>query len=368
MSKDILSGFSAVFEGIGVNSIDPDKLKNVVSNDDDVIVDEVGNIKEPEKIDKLPADDDDVDVDVDVDVDDESNEDDDNKADDVDDEKLNSDDDNTVSLFFDAIAESAGWGNIDDESKPKTIEEMISYFNDVIEENSTPRYSSKEVEELDEFVKNGGKISDFMSNLYYTDYDSMDISNEFVQKKVIQELLEKKGFSDAQITRKLEKYEDAEILEDEAKDAIEHLKELAEIDKKALLEEQKKSNELAKQEQQRFVSSVISEIEALDEIRGIKIPKEDKAALKSYLLDIESDGKTRYMKDYAKSTKNLIESAYFTWKGDSLIGSAKKSGETSAVDKFKSAMKNTKFGNSKQHLASGPSRPLWTLASKSLLA
>ena len=37
------------------------------------------------------------------------------------------------------------------------------------------------------------------------------------------------GFSDEQINRKIERYEDADVLEDEASDAIERLKQIKEM-------------------------------------------------------------------------------------------------------------------------------------------
>lgn len=37
---------------------------------------------------------------------------------------------------------------------------------------------------------------------------------------------------------------------------------------------------------------------------------------------------------------NLIESAYFTMKGDALIGSAKRNGQTSAANKLRTMLKH----------------------------
>lgn len=38
-------------------------------------------------------------------------------------------------------------------------------------------------------------------------------------------------------------------------------------------------------------------------------------------------------------TKNLIESAYFTMKGDSLIGEAKRTGQTTAAEKLRKMLR-----------------------------
>ena len=75
----------------------------------------------------------------------------------------------------------------------------------------------------------------------------------------------------------------------------------------------------------------------------------------------------KYQKEYAKSTKNLIESAYFTMKGDALISQAKRSGETSAVSRLKQTLSSNKISGSKQTINNGSAVPLWSLASQQLL-
>ena len=54
---------------------------------------------------------------------------------------------------------------------------------------------------------------------------------------MVKKLLKEKGFSDARISKMITKYEDAGILEDEATDAIEDLKEINQSKKEQLLKE-----------------------------------------------------------------------------------------------------------------------------------
>jgi hypothetical protein len=271
-----------------------------------------------------------------------------------------------VSTFFDAIAESIGWDDVDDDEKPKSVEDLVEYMKSAVEAGSVPKYANDEVAKLDEFVRNGGNIADYIEAVS-DDYDDSVIDNVDGQRSVVAEFLAAKGFSDAQIQRKLNKYEDAEILEDEAKDALESLKELKANNTEALLEAQKIAKQTAEKEQQNFYTGVVSEIEALTHVRDIKIPEKDKKDLVDYIFKVESDGRTKYQKDYVSSSKNLIESAYFTMKGDSLISQAKKKGESTAVDKFKRALASNKVGSSKQHINDGSATPLWALASKQLV-
>lgn len=244
--------------------------------------------------------------------------------------------------FFDSLSEQLGWSDVEDEDKPKTAEDLIEYFKDVIEENSVPQYASEEVEKLDEFVRNGGNLKDYFSIDADIDLDNIEVEdNEINQKLVVKEFLKEKGFSAKQIDKKITKYEDAGILEDEAVDALEALKDIKAERKEKLLEEQQKSAREAQKQQQTFFNDVVSEIKGMDSIYGIEIPEKDKRALLEYIFKPDAEGVTKYQKDYAKSLKNLITSAYFTMKGDSLITIAKQKGKKDALDNFKNSLRGS---------------------------
>lgn len=244
--------------------------------------------------------------------------------------------------FFDSLSEQLGWSDVEDEDKPKTAEDLIEYFKDVIEENSVPQYASEEVEKLDKFVRNGGNLKDYFSIDADIDLDNIEVEdNEINQKLVVKEFLKEKGFSAKQIDKKITKYEDAGILEDEAVDALEALKDIKAERKEKLLEEQQKSAREAQKQQQTFFNNVVSEIKGMDSIYGIEIPEKDKRALLEYIFKPDAEGVTKYQKDYAKSLKNLITSAYFTMKGDSLITIAKQKGKKDALDNFKNSLRGS---------------------------
>lgn len=282
--------------------------------------------------------------------DDSSKDDKDNKNDEVDDDTVidtdnQADDDtedNAVATFFEALSDKMGWELDEDEEIPQTPEELVEYFQEVIEENSVPQYASEEVEALDKFVKNGGNLKDYFQIDGELDLEDFEIEdNEVNQKLVIKEFLKEKGFSSKQIDKKLTKYEDAGLLEDEATDALEALRDIREQKKQQLLEEQEKSASELKKRQQEYFNSVVTEIKGMDNIRGIKIPQKDKQALLEYIFKPTADGKTQYQKDYSKSVKNLLESAYFTMKGDTLLKAAKSEGSTAAINKFKNSLSKT---------------------------
>lgn len=246
-----------------------------------------------------------------------------------------------VNAFFEAIADKLGWEIGEDDEVPSTPEELVEYFQNVIEENSVPQYASEEVEALDNFVKNGGNLREYFQIDGEIDLEEIDLEDENNQKLIVKEFLKEKGFSAKQIEKKLTKYEDAGLLEDEAEDASEALKEIREQKKQQLLKDQEKQAQESKKRQQEYFNSVVNEIKGMDNIRGIKIPEKDKKVLLDYIFKPDADGQTMFQKDWSKSVKNLLETAYFTMKGDTLLKAAKNEGSSKAINKFKESLNKT---------------------------
>lgn len=286
-------------------------------------------------------------------------EDNDDKSADIEDQ----DESKMVTGFFDALSEQLGWEDLEDEDKPKTAEELISYFEEVIKEESVPTYASDEVQKLDEFVKNGGNIREYFEIDKDVDWESLEIEdNEENQKLVLKEFLKEKNYSEKSIEKKLSKYDEAGILEDEAMDAQEQLIQIKADKKEQLLIQQQKLADDARLQQQKFFDSVVNEIKGLDNIYGVKIPEKDKKVLLEYIFKPDTDGYTKYRKDFDKSRKNLIASAYFMMKGDNLIDLAKKEGKKDALNNFKDSLtKNNGINkrSKKQTINNDDSNSIW---------
>lgn len=327
--------------------------------------------QEPEE-DEADDDDDVNDIDDNIDDDDKTKnkktkkveEDDDvNNIDDNDDD-VDEEESSKVTALFDAIAEELEWEFDDDEEeeKPKTVEELVNYFKEVIKEQSVPQYANEDVAKLDEFVRNGGDLNDYFTLTPEIDYENFDTTIESNQKQIVKMLLAEKGFNEKQIARKIEKYEDAGILEDEAEDALEAMKEIEETKKEQLLEDQRKQHEQMVARQQKFMDDVVGEINAMKDIRGIKVPEKDKKALLAYIFKADANGKTQYQKDYSKSVKNLIESAYFTMKGDTLLDTAKKMGTSSAIKNLKQSLRSTGVSKGTRRINTNSSNSIFSRA------
>lgn len=273
-----------------------------------------------------------------------------------------------VTDFFDSLSEKLGWDDIEDGDKPKTVEDLIDYFDEVIKENSVPQYASEEVEQLDNFVKNGGNLKNYFSIDNEIDLDDIDLEDESNQKLVLKEFLKEKGFNAKQIEKKLTKYEEAGILEDESQDAAEALKDIRENKKQQLLKDQENAAKLAAQRQQEYFDTVVNEIKGMDSIRGVKIPEKDKRTLLEYIFKPTSDGMTKFQKDWSKSVKNLIESAYFTMKGDTLVKAAEVKGQNAAINKFKNSLNRTGISRKTKKQDNTSTESMWNSFARRLRA
>lgn len=249
-----------------------------------------------------------------------------------------------ISALFDAVGESLGWNmaDIKDEDKPLTVDDLTKYLGNVVKENSVPQYADERIQQLDEYVKNGGDFETFYAKQQEAlSLNNLDMEDESNQKAVIREMLKYNGYNDKQINSKIQRYEDSDMLMEESEDALERLKE---IRTKELEENTRQQEELAKQQEEQskqFFTTVTNDINSLDNIRGIAIPKEDRKALYDYIFKIDENGLSQYQKDFNKNmSKNLIESAYFTMKADTLISGAKKTGETSAAEKLRKILRH----------------------------
>ena len=272
-----------------------------------------------------------------------------------------------VGAFFDAFAEAAGW-SVDDSERPKNVDEFVEYMSKVAEENSIPQYADDRIAQLDQYVKNGGRFEDFYQtqqrSMYY---DNIDIEDESNQKAVVRDYYKLQGMNDEQINRKIERYEDADMLEDEATDAINYLKAYEAQQAQYMAQQQEAQRQAQEQQAAQFVEDLTNGINGLADIRGIAIPKEDKKALYDYITKTDADGLTQYQKDFnGNLVNNLIESAYFTMKGDALLGEAKRNGQTSAASKLRNMLRHQTKNHSSYNVGTEKQPQIWDVASRYL--
>lgn len=255
-----------------------------------------------------------------------------------------------VGLLFDAIGNSLGWNmdEIDEKDRPLTVDDLTQYFADVVTQNSQPEYADDRIQALDEYVRNGGKFEDYYSRQQEAlTLDNIDLEDENNQKAVVREFMQRAGYSDEQINKKITRYEDSDVLYDEAEDALGRLKEIRQQEADQLAKQQEAYARQQEEQSRQFFNTVTKDINELTNIRGINVPKEDRKALFDYIFKVDQNGQSQYTKDFNKNlSKNLIESAYFTMKGDSLVSTAKKDGESSAADKLRKMLRHSSKNHS----------------------
>ena len=272
-----------------------------------------------------------------------------------------------VGAFFDAFAEAAGW-SVDDSERPKNVDEFVEYMSKVAEENSVPQYADDRIAQLDQYVKNGGRFEDFYQTQQRSmSYDNIDIEDESNQKAVVRDYYKLQGMNDEQINRKIERYEDADMLEDEATDAVNYLKAYEAQQAQYMAQQQEAQRQAQEQQAAQFVEDLTNGINGLADIRGIAIPKEDKKALYDYITKTDADGLTQYQKDFnGNLVNNLIESAYFTMKGDALLGEARRNGQTSAASKLRNMLRHQTKNHSSYNVGTEKQPQLLDIASRYL--
>lgn len=251
-----------------------------------------------------------------------------------------------VGLLFDAIGESFGW-NMDDikeEDRPLTVDDLTHYMREVVQQNSVPQYADERIQQLDEYVKNGGKFEDFYGRQQQSlSYDNMDMEDEDNQKAVVSELLRYSGYTDDQIKNKISRYEDADMLEEESADALDRLKQIKQHELEVAQQQQAAYLQQQEEQSKQFYNDCMNQIKSLSSIRGVQIPKEDRAKLADYIFNVDQDGVSKFQRDYNNQDNfinNLLTTAYITMKGDSFVSTAKRDGESSATEKLRKMLRH----------------------------
>jgi len=357
--QNVFGGFEALAGEIlktpgndGIPEVDPEKLLEEEENEEEEESEEE-ELTEDEKLEQGVSDDDD-----DEEEEEEVEEDDKDKS------KVGDEDAELgefeeyeaplTKLFQEQLYEELGW-DLDEDDKKATIKELVEYMNEVVGEASKPQYATEELQKLDDFVKQGGKVEEYFTKVPggTMNLEDPDLTSESVQKDVIRELLSTvNGYKEERIKRTLTRYEDGGILEEQAEDAVELLKEYKADRQQKLLDGQENYAKDVQKQQQKFYSDVELSIKDLKDIRGIKVSNREKQDLLDYIFKPDSDGKTKYQKEYASNVQHLIESAFFTKDKDknTLVTKARQSAKS---DAYKELHQKIKASKGKRQKSSG---------------
>lgn len=239
------------------------------------------------------------------------------------------------------LFEKLGW-DIEEGDEFEKISDVVDYVEKLVEANSKPNFANEDIEKLNKFVAEGGDLRDYFVSQGELNLDTIDLESEYNQKSVIREYLKEEGLSDSQINKKIKRYDESGILDEEALEAKESLQNLRTKKADRLLKEQELLNQQQLQQQQKLYNDVSSTIDKIDNIRGIKLNKAEKNKLKDALLKVDSDGMTLYQKNYQDNMiMNFIESGFFTMKKDTLIKEMTEQAESKATKNLKKKLQQT---------------------------
>lgn len=253
-----------------------------------------------------------------------------------------------ISAFVqEKLYNKLGW-DIEDGEGIASIEDLVDHMEKIVEANSAPKYASKDIEDLNSFVENGGNLKDYFEVQSNLDLNNMDLTVESNQRAVVKQVLKERGLTDTQAERKVQRYEDTGILEDEAIEGKEFLETIETKRADTLLKEQAQVKRQAEEQQQKFYKDVSLYIDKLDNVKGFKMSKVDREKVKSALFSVGPDGKTAYQKAYNEEpVKNLIDSVFFTIKKDAVVKDLQRQAESKATKNLKKRLETkTKRGKS----------------------
>ena len=128
-------------------------------------------------------------------------------------------------------------------------------------------------------------------------YSEIDLDNEMTQKAVLKSFYKKNDYTDEEITKKLDKFEIAGMLKEEAEDAANKLSKLQVKERETLLKQEKAEAEARKEKTQKFFGNIKQVLES-GKVNNFTVPVTEKKALFDY--DVQGG----FMKDLNEILKD----------------------------------------------------------------
>jgi hypothetical protein len=261
-----------------------------------------------------------------------------------------------LSFFKEKLTNELDWEFTEDD-KIESVSDLVKYMDELVTTASVPTYASDEVAKYDEYVRNGGNLKDFYDKIYSNtgNIKDIDLSDETNQKSVVRSALKLQGIKEEAIDRRIKRFEDAGVLEEEALDATEYLEKYKEENEQRLLQEQQEKKVNHEKQQRDFITNVEKTVNNLTDIVGTKVSESKKKELLEYIFKTDSKGLTQQHKEYLKDpVMNLIKAAYFQKEGENLFNKVNKKAASDTALNLKNKIsaskdKRIKGGSGNQH-------------------
>lgn len=200
--------------------------------------------------------------------------------------------------LYDALEQRLGISIENLEDKPTDdINGFMDFIEKVIEDNSSPSYATEETRKFDEYVKAGYDPKKFLSAVYGSgELDKFSIDTEDGQKEFLRYIYKLKypTWNSDKVNQRIEKMVEGDLMEDEAKELFNGLKEEEKGKLKLLHSEKDKVDSDRRISYDRTIQNLRNKINGSDKIAGFEINTTEKNSFFKYLTERGSDGRTPY--------------------------------------------------------------------------
>lgn len=151
-----------------------------------------------------------------------------------------------------------------------------------------------------DYLNMGGEPEKYMKTKYPdVDYKKVDINQEEIQKSVLSAFLRSQGFDEEKITKKLERYETLDTLKEEAEEALEKLQKKQEVEQANLMKEQEEKAAKDAKAAEEYWTGIKKKINDSETIKGLKLTKDMKDQVFTYMSKNVKNGFSQEMLDDA---------------------------------------------------------------------
>ena len=146
-------------------------------------------------------------------------------------------------------------------------------------------------------------------------YESISVENleksDSLQKNVVKDLLMRTGWSEERANKKIQRYEDAGVLHEEAEEALSSLVEIQKQEKQQFVENKKREEQQRVETHQKWLGDLKDHIGTKEEILpGFKLSPKDKDNLYKGITKLDREGKNEIMRMREKDPEFDLKIAY----------------------------------------------------------
>ena len=231
--------------------------------------------------------------------------------------------------------------------------------------------SMPDVQEYFEYrANNGDPLKYFEAQQAEMDYGNVDLNNEAIQKRVVIDGMRQQGFTDEDITRMVESYEDAGILADNAGIYLKQLQATQGQRKEQLLAQQQQQAAQQRAEAEAYWNSVHETINT-GSLKGMQIPQRQRGKFYEWMTTPVTDqGYTQRDLDRQNiDQETALAVEYLLYQGFDLKKLAGNAAATQKVSSLKSKLSSAPSAGSrmKSRTKSGTTKPNGLPSLKDLL-